>query len=480
MKKTKILFEGHDLKFLSHIIAHYETNHDYDVAVFTYSGHEIKDTTEIQCVLPDLDIIFCEWGLGNLRWFSQNKLPGQKIITRIHSQEFFTGYLQETHWSQVSKIVFVSQHMLRQFCRLFPGSSDKCVMIHNMVDCELYKKKKTDDAKYHLGLLGVLPRLKDPNLGLQILKELKKEDQRYKLFIKGTKPHELDWLWKKAEEQQYYNDFVTAVADLKLEDSVIWEPHGNDVPEWFTKIGFILSCSDREAFHMAVAEGMASGSIPVIRQWEGSQELYPKEYSFMDVQGAAALIRKFTVQKNFDHEATKARQYCEDHFDVKIIVPEYDKLMFPEYDIVEVRREYYNVSELGKKLAIDHEICEKAREKTSADLSNLIIQQKGLTESNSILTAELSHIRKDLIMQQEANQRLAVSFEQLQQANQGYKYELINTIQENQRKVAELQSKQLINDADNTTAKELASAEIQSGENIAFSTGTGINQNPGS
>ena len=391
MKKTKILFEGHDLKFLSHIIAHYETNHDYDVEVFTYSGHEIKDTTEIQRVLPDIDIIFCEWGLGNLRWFSQNKLPGQKIITRIHSQEFFTGYLQETHWSQVSKIVFVSQHMLMQFCRLFPGSSNKCVMIHNMVDCESYEIKKTDDAKYHLGMLGVLPRLKDPYFGLQILKDLKKEDQRYKLFIKGKKPQELDWLWKKTDEQQYYNDFFAAVTELNLGDSVTWETHGNDVPEWLTKIGFILSCSDREAFHMAVAEGMASGSIPVIRQWEGSQELYPKEYSIKDVHEATELIRKFTVQKNFDHEATKARRYCEDHFDVKIIIPEYDKLIFPEFDIAEVRREYYNVSELRKKLAIDLESCGQAREKTSGDLSNLVIQHKDLIGNNSVLTTEISH-----------------------------------------------------------------------------------------
>ena len=93
MKKTKILFEGHDLKFLSLLIDHYKTNHDYAVEVYTYQGHEISDFTEIHRVLPEIDIIFCEWGLGNLRWFSQNKLPGQKIITRIHSQEFFTNYL---------------------------------------------------------------------------------------------------------------------------------------------------------------------------------------------------------------------------------------------------------------------------------------------------------------------------------------------------------------------------------------------------
>jgi Flp pilus assembly protein TadD len=46
---------------------------------------------------------------------------------------------------------------------------------------------------------------------------------------------------------------------------------------------------------------------------------------------------------------------------------------------------------------------------------------------------------------------------------------------ENQRQMADLTVRERMNTADNTTAMQLAQAEIMSGEKIAVSTGTGIN-----
>ena len=49
---------------------------------------------------------------------------------------------------------------------------------------------------------------------------------------------------------------------------------------------------------------------------------------------------------------------------------------------------------------------------------------------------------------------------------------------EDARKAAELQARMAMNTQDNTTAMQLAQAEIASGERVAVSTGTGINPNP--
>ncbi len=56
--------------------------------------------------------------------------------------------------------------------------------------------------------------------------------------------------------------------------------------------------------------------------------------------------------------------------------------------------------------------------------------------------------------------------------------ELMRQQAENERKAAELQSREAMNTSDNETAKLLAAAEIETGENIKVSTGTGINPNP--
>lgn len=50
--------------------------------------------------------------------------------------------------------------------------------------------------------------------------------------------------------------------------------------------------------------------------------------------------------------------------------------------------------------------------------------------------------------------------------------------QENARKEAELASRERMNEADNRTAKELATLEVVSDERFGVSTGTGINPNP--
>lgn len=56
--------------------------------------------------------------------------------------------------------------------------------------------------------------------------------------------------------------------------------------------------------------------------------------------------------------------------------------------------------------------------------------------------------------------------------------ELMRQQAENERKAAELQSREAMNTSDNETAKLLAAAEIETGEDIKVSTGTGINPNP--
>jgi hypothetical protein len=85
-------------------------------------------------------------------------------------------------------------------------------------------------------------------------------------------------------------------------------------------------------------------------------------------------------------------------------------------------------------------------------------------------------------------QRMQLDAQQEQQNNQIDMAELQARIQieaqrqqaEDARKAAELQARITMNTEDNTTAMQLAAAEIASGERVAVSTGTGINPNPNS
>ena len=47
---------------------------------------------------------------------------------------------------------------------------------------------------------------------------------------------------------------------------------------WLRRVGFVLSTSDDESFHVAPAEGMASRAVPVIRHWPGAETIYDSRW----------------------------------------------------------------------------------------------------------------------------------------------------------------------------------------------------------
>jgi len=326
MEKKTILFIGHDLKFLPHIIDHFSAREEYSIRTFHYQSHALQRHRELVEMLAGTDLIFCEWGLGNLSWLSKNKLPTQKLVVRIHAQEFLTGFLKDSDWKNIDQIILVSPHMLKRFSNLFPSATDKCKIIYNTVDCSHFDHEKEKSAIFNIGYLGILPKLKAPHIGLEILKSLKEKDNRYKLFIKSKRPDELVWLWDRPDERKYYEEFFEQINSHGLQDSVIWDPHGPDVQEWFQKIGFILSTSDYEAFHLSVPEGMASGAIPVIRNWEGAGALYPKNYIFEDVQGAVKIIREWQHPEDLISEQSILKDFAKKHYGLPVILQQYEDL----------------------------------------------------------------------------------------------------------------------------------------------------------
>ncbi len=75
-----------------------------------------------------------------------------------------------------------------------------------------------------------------------------------------------------------------------LRGAVIFVPPGRDMARWYRRVGHILSMSDVEGSHVAAAEGMASGAVPVIRPWPGAAEIYDKEWIHSSVEDAAAAV----------------------------------------------------------------------------------------------------------------------------------------------------------------------------------------------
>jgi glycosyltransferase involved in cell wall biosynthesis len=318
MTKVKIVLAGHDLKFAKLIINYLEKTDKFDIRLDNWTGHNTHDEQHSKDCLEWADIIVCEWGLGNAVWYSSHKHPNQKLIVRMHRQELETQYPHQFLFDNIDAMIAISPFVYEEFYRVFKLPREKTKMIYNVLDASQLDKPKTD-ADFHLGMIGIAPKMKRLDLALDVFEEMWTLDKRYKLFIKGKLPQEYPWLWRKDTEREYYESQFERIERAPWKAAVQFDGFG-DVDEWLQKIGFVLSTSDFESFHLAPSEGMASGSIPLILKWDGSDTIYKKEYLCNDINGFVNRIQEVNQMdaKAKQNLRQEVKQYVQ-RFDIEVI-----------------------------------------------------------------------------------------------------------------------------------------------------------------
>lgn len=291
--KKKILIVGHDLKFAKSIMEAIEQRGDLELLVDHWHNHNIHDEEKSLNLLDQADTIFCEWGLGNAVWYSNHKKAGQRLVIRLHLQEITTRHPEQFNHDAIDAYIMVSPYWFEKFILEFSLERKKCKMVYNLVDTELLDKPKTLGAQFHLGMIGDVPQRKRLDRALDIFEKLYKKDKRYMLFVKGKRPEDYPWMHSQPRkaEMDYYRAQYKRIEDNHWQNNVIFEEHG-PIDIWLQKIGYILSVSDFESFHLAPAEGMASGAIPVVYNWDGAETIYPCSLIFRTVSDAVKMVEE--------------------------------------------------------------------------------------------------------------------------------------------------------------------------------------------
>ena len=134
-------------------------------------------------------------------------------------------------------------------------------------------------------------------------------------------------------ESDYYKSLYTRISGSDLQNHVIFDNHSDQPEIWFSKIGYILSVSDIEGSHQAVAEGMVTGSIPIIYGKALTiyklDELYPKKYCHYgeNINYLCDTIKNYTTDDNLRIlESKYCKKYGYDNFKIDVIKNKYDDL----------------------------------------------------------------------------------------------------------------------------------------------------------
>ncbi|QSF30460.1 glycosyltransferase family 4 protein [Priestia megaterium] len=326
-QKTKLLFAGHDLKFIDMALQYFKQNSKFEVKVDQWQGHNNHDEVYSKECLEWADVIFCEWGLGNAVWYSKHKSIDQKLIVRMHLQERVTEFPSQFHIENIDQIIAISPYIFEEFHRVNHIPRNKMTMIYNMVDTMKFDKPKLnkEEIQFNLGICGILPSRKRLDRALNIFEGLWNKDKRYKLFVKSRMPQELSWLMNRPQEKQYYDEVFDRIKKAPWGKNVVFDQHGNDMDKWFQKIGYVLSTSEYESFHLAPMEGMAAGSTPLLLHWPGAETIYPKEYLFNDEE---EVITYVCNRKNYKQKiASKLKKYSQSEFDKSVIIKKIEEVI---------------------------------------------------------------------------------------------------------------------------------------------------------
>lgn len=339
-RPVRFLLAGHDLKFTGPFQTYFSNNPRYEFRIDEHPGHGISSEKQSRACLEWADVIFCEWALGNLVWYSKHKKPGQMLLARLHSQEWNyrdrLDYIYKTDWNRVDKLLLVTpviyDHIIQEFPQLGRG---KAQVLNCPIDTDAYVKAGQNARnKYALGFVGMVPAMKRLDLALEMLEILQREVPEFSLHIKGKRPEEYPWMLQRKEEMRWYEGLYSKIKELKNPDSVIFYEHGSDMPEWYASVSFLLSTSDHEGCHLSVAESMLAGCVPGIRSWDGANRIYPPRFVWSTPEDGAQKILALLEENAWEEASSFSRTYAEERFSQGRLCEQVDSMIMRHFETV--------------------------------------------------------------------------------------------------------------------------------------------------
>lgn len=323
----KVVIAGHDLKFFNPLIAYFGLQPGIEVRVDQWAAlgeHDEKVSAELA---EWADVVICEWCGPNAIWYSRHKKKDSRLLVHLHRFELYSDYPAQVKISNVDQVICVSDHYTRLTREYTNWPASKIITVPNPLDISQLDRVKLDGAQFHLGVIGIVPSRKRLDLALDVLEELRRDDDRYLLYVKSGMPWQHWWVWQLPVERDHYTEALRRVQRSPLlQNAVVFDDAGPDVPAWLRRVGFVLSTSDDESFHVGPAEGMGSRAVPVIRHWPGAETIYDKRWIRETPQEMAGFVASLSDPADWRAAGEAAHQQVQS-FRLETVCEAWHKLL---------------------------------------------------------------------------------------------------------------------------------------------------------
>lgn len=300
------------------------------------AGKEVR--TELGRGVEDLldwaDTVLVDWCDTAAIWASLAVSPGTRLVVRLHSIEAISAHPHVVDWGAVDDIIFVGAPLQSLTTAVVPGLQRKRPRQHLLPnECRLQRfgTDKNAEAARTLALVGWASIVKDPLWAFDVLRLLRADDPAWRLLLIGNDfpPQPL------AGSRRYREELIQRAGEPDLAGAVDCIGYTQDLPTALRRVGFLLSTSRRESFHVGLIEGAASGAVPIVRDWPllraygGARATVPPEWVVDTPEDAAERVRRFAEEPAWRAEGEEARRYVLANLDWSVVAERYEALLAP-------------------------------------------------------------------------------------------------------------------------------------------------------
>jgi glycosyltransferase involved in cell wall biosynthesis len=260
-------------------------------------GHEcldidVDDMKVICDAVYQSDTVWLEWAnqLAVTVTTDMGLLNGKRTILRVHSYEAFGPWIEYIEWTRVSDLIFVAPHIRDIVLSRVPKIEKIVKHIHiipNGVDLARYSLQDKGESN-KIAYIGYINFKKAPELLMHAFERLLSHDPTLTLHIAGQ--------FQEPRYELYFRQFAEHTG---IYDKIFFEGWQHNMAEWLKDKKYVISTSLLESQGMGIMEAMATGCKPLIHDFVGAQEIYPKEYIWTTFDDLADLM----------HDAPKMIRY---------------------------------------------------------------------------------------------------------------------------------------------------------------------------
>lgn len=269
------------------------------------------------------DVVVADWADKGAVWASVVAPPDARLVVRVHGVDALSLWIHALNWSRVDAVVAVSQHqaglvddVLRCGAVARSTSPPPCQPVFNTVSLPHVVDPPARDP-WSLGLVGWAKPVKDPLWAVEVLARLRARGGPWSLVLIGEDftPGGVRTI------QQYAGRFRQRIQEPDVAGAVQLVGRTDTVEREVARLGFVLSSSVRESFHLGLAEGVLGGAVPVVRDWpffasrRGAASLYPADWVVADVDAAVDRIWSLREPERRAKVAHLAQAEAETRFD---------------------------------------------------------------------------------------------------------------------------------------------------------------------